>query len=94
MRFLTPTLGPNSSAIATRSRWIRRTDALPRPRLTGDVDGLRRQLEHLIAVSDPIDVATPLATLAGTVMVVGVPAKACWRAAFAEPPPTTPASRR
>ena len=53
MRILTPTIGPNSPAIATQGRSTCRTDALSIARPTCDVGGLHHQLEHLIALPDP-----------------------------------------
>jgi hypothetical protein len=99
VRYLTPTVGPNSIAIATRGRSTCHTDALLIARPTCDVGGLRHQLEHLIAVPDPINqlampLATPPATSTETVTVVGVRRGACRAAALAESPPITPASRQ
>jgi hypothetical protein len=94
VRFLTPTPGPNSPAITTRDRSTCRTDALSIARLTYNDGRLHHQLGHLIAVSDPVDVATPLATSAGTVIVVGVRHGACRAGAFARSPQTTRGSRR
>ena len=75
MKDLTPTGGPHSHGIATRGQSTCRTDARLIARPTGDVGGLRRQLEHLTALPDPVDhLAEPLATSTQT-------AHRCWRAA-------------
>ena len=72
MKDLTPNVGPHSHGIATRGQSTCRTDARPIARPTGDVDGLRRRLEHLAAVPDPVDqLATLLATSTETVTAAG-----------------------
>jgi hypothetical protein len=58
VRFLTPALGSNSPAITTRSRSTCPTDAHPEARPTCNIGGLHRELEHLIAMPGPIDLAT------------------------------------
>lgn len=93
MRFLTPTLGPNSPAITTRSRSKCRSDTLPTARPTCNVVGLHRQLEHLIAVPDPIDLAT-LATSAETIIAVVARRAACRTVASARAPRIAYESRR
>jgi hypothetical protein len=93
VRFLTPILGPNSSAIAIRSQSTCRAEALPTARLTCNVGGLHRELEHLIAAPDPIDLA-PLATLAETVIAVGMRCEACRSADFARSLQIARGSRR
>jgi hypothetical protein len=99
VKFLTPTVGPNSPAIATQGQSTCRTDALSIARPTCGVGGLHHQLEHLIAEPDPIDhlatpLVTPRATSTETITVVGVRRGARRTAAFATPPPITRASRR
>jgi hypothetical protein len=95
VRFLTPTLGPNSSATATRDRPICRTDALPTARPTCDVGGVRRELEHLTAVHERVEYrARPFVTSTATVTVVGVRRGACRAAVLMESPQITRASRQ
>lgn len=95
MRFLTSTVGPNSSASATRGLSDRRTDVLRIPGLPCDVGGLHPRLEHLIPVHEDLDhLARPLATSTETASVLGLRRGARRTAAYVESPTITPASRR
>lgn len=93
MRFLTPTLGLNSFAIATRSQSTCHTDALPAASPTCDFGGLHHQFEHGLAVSGQ-DLTTPQAASIEAVIVVAVRSEACCNLTLAESPQVTRAGTR
>jgi hypothetical protein len=88
---LTPDVGPHSHGISNRGESTRRTGTRPTASPTGDIDDLRRRLERLIALPDPVGGLAPLLAMP-TVTVTAAGARLTRRSMDA--PLFTRASRR